>query len=54
MNDASEFEYAAELIDGVVADSLRAVTDERLQRVLPSERGVANWFEFASGGSSNW
>lgn len=46
MNDASEIQYAADLINGVVATAMDGVADEKLREVLPRRRGFPNWFEY--------
>jgi hypothetical protein len=46
MNDASELDYAAELISDVVESVSEEVTDEPLKHLLPRRRGFANSFEY--------
>lgn len=44
MNDASELNYAAKLIDDVIASVGQEVTDEHLRELLPQRPGFANRF----------
>jgi Protein of unknown function (DUF2971) len=46
MNDASELNYAAKLIDDVIASVGQEVTDEHLRELLPQRPGFANGFEY--------
>lgn len=46
MNDASELNYASELIDEVVQGVLDEVTNEDLTPVLPRRKGFANPFQY--------